>query len=930
MNAATHSEPGVQQTQAPPATHSAVMQTTHLYPPPLRGDLVERPHLFERVTRQVDTKLMLVVAPAGFGKSTLVSAWLRRLESPFAWLSLDRVDNDQVRFWQHLVGAIQTVAPDVGNGTCQQLQSRITPPPDVLAAGFAEELAEHETGHYLVLDDYYLVESDAVHQSVNALLDVLPPHWHLVIVSRHEPPLRLGRRRCAQEISEVGAEDLRFSEDEAALFFSRKTQVQLTWEQIQILMEKTEGWVAGLQLAALALRSHGNPSTFVEQFAGDHRFIVDFLVEEVYANQPHDVQWFLLRTAILDRMCGDLCDCLADRDDKEQPLQGQAILEYLAHINLFIVPLDEQQRWYRYHHLFRDLLETRLNQRYPDQVADLHCRAARWFEAHDEPEAALHHWLEAGDHRAAARLLERLGPDMLWKSGGLHTLFTLLHRLPERFRRQHPALSILQGWVLYMTGKTHGATAFLAEAEQQLENTDSENTEEQRRLTEMAAELAALQGFVAVRHGSLEEVQRLALRMDSYLTALRSEPSRLRNMLSLSLGEVLALQGHLDEALRHHEDTATGGYLDGDRVFMQWGVNRRAELARMSGALSAAESRTEELCKVFEGWAKGNPWRAMSLYARGENYRERGNIPASIALLQEAASLLVPFSVWVGRDALQGLAQSYCCAGDLAQAVTTIRQAVAMEREYSMYPDWYVWSAQAYAAFLALLTDELQEAVRWADSQANECEWAPPIRDKHNAIYARIRCEQGRFDEALEVVARFREDAHRGGRHGRALEADIIEAIVRHRAAGIDAAMQPFANALQFSTMHGQTGAYLEQGEAVLPLLYAALVHDIHAAEAQRLLAAFPETTHMPSTSAAKDSAASLVEPLSKREIQVLKHIAAGLSNKQVADRLFLSLHTVKVHTRNIYGKLDVKSRTQAVSRATTLGVIEHIDEPQL
>ncbi|MBV9228179.1 MAG: LuxR family transcriptional regulator, partial [Chloroflexi bacterium] len=362
---------------------STPILATKLYIPPLRPQVVSRPRLIERLNEGLHRKLTLISAPAGFGKTTLVSAWIEGIKLPTAWLSLDEGENDPTRFLMYLVAALQTIATTIGEGVLRVLQSPQPPPTDTMLTALLNDLTIIRDPFLLVLDDYHVIEAKPVDQALMYLVDHLPPHMHLVIATREDPLLPLARLRARDQLTELRAADLRFTPSEAATFLNQVMGLTLTAEDIAALERRTEGWIAGLQLAALSLQGQQDATSFIRSFTGSHHFVLDYLLEEVLGQQPERVQRFLLRTSILDRMSGPLCDAVV----LDPSISGQATLEYLEHANLFIIPLDDERRWYRYHQLFAELLRLRLPQSIASspaeaqsQVNALYLRASQWYE----------------------------------------------------------------------------------------------------------------------------------------------------------------------------------------------------------------------------------------------------------------------------------------------------------------------------------------------------------------------------------------------------------------------------------------------------------------------------------------------------------------------------------------------------------------------
>jgi LuxR family transcriptional regulator, maltose regulon positive regulatory protein len=435
---------------------------TKLYLPRLRPNVVSRPRLLERLNDGLHRKLTLVSAPAGFGKTTLISEWVKRIERPTAWLSLDEGENDPARFLAYLVAALQTIAANIGEGVLDVLQSSQPPPPEAILTALLNDLTTIRDHFVLVLDDYHVIDAKPIDQALTFLLDHLPPQMHLVITTREDPQLPLARLRGRGQLTELRAADLRFTRFEAAAFLNQVMGLSLSAEDIAALEDRTEGWIVGLQLAALSMQGHQDIAGFIRAFAGDHRYIVDYLVEEVLQRQPEPVRSFLLQTSILDRLSGPLCDAVTGQEE------GNVRLEALERGNFFVVPLDDKRHWYRYHHLFAEVLAAHLMEEQPDQVSTLHRRASAWYERHGSPSDAIRHALAAEDFGRAADLVELAVPAMR-QNRQEATVLGWLKALPGELVRIRPVLSVHYAGTLLVSGELEGVEARLQDAEQWLD-----------------------------------------------------------------------------------------------------------------------------------------------------------------------------------------------------------------------------------------------------------------------------------------------------------------------------------------------------------------------------------------------------------------------------------------------------------------------------
>ena len=478
---------------------------TKLYIPPPRTKIILRPRLIERLNEGLERKMILISAPAGFGKTTLVTEWVAGCDQKVAWLSLDEGDNDPARFLMYLVAALQTIAANIGKGIMGVLQAPQQPPIESILTTLINEITTNPDHFIFVLDDYHLIDSKQVDEALNFLLDNLPPQMHLVITTREDPDLHLARLRVRGQLIELRANDLRFAPAEAAEFLNQMMELDLSEEDITALENRTEGWIAGLHLAALSMQGHQDNPGFIKSFTGSHHFVLDYLVEEVLKQQSESIQNFLLRTSILDRLCGPLCDAVLGPPSAS----GQETLEYLERANLFIVPLDNERRWYRFHHLFADILRMHLMAEQPDQGSSLHRRASEWYEHNGSAADAIHHALAAKDFVRAATLIELAVPEMRRnRQGATVTELGWLKALPDELVRYRPVLCVDYAYALFGGGEPGGVESWLQEAERWLEaETDKaemvvEDEEEFRRLPSM---IALLRAAIALARGDMSK-----------------------------------------------------------------------------------------------------------------------------------------------------------------------------------------------------------------------------------------------------------------------------------------------------------------------------------------------------------------------------------------------------------------------------------------
>lgn len=934
---------------------------TKLYIPPARPGLVVRPRLLERLNRGLQHRpgISLVCAPAGFGKTTLVSSWInqkdegRRMKdevgqstlqssvftlhpSKVAWLSLDSGDNDPNRFINYLIAALQQISPEIGATVKGAFQSEQV---ESLLTVIINDISRHLTDAILVLDDYHEITAAPVHHLLSFLFDYLPPQLHVILISRVDPPLPLARLRARGLLTEVRASDLRFVQAEAADFLNRLMGLELTAADVVALAERTEGWIVGLQLAAYSMQEYGDRSDFIARFTGDDRFVTDYLIDEVLARQPQHVQEFLLHTSILNRLTGSLCDAVLGRDEKitnseassflPRPLQGgypsSFILEYLEQANLFIIPLDNQRHWYRHHQLFADLLRHRLHHTRPELEPELHRRAARWHQAQNHLSEALHHFLQAQDFAEAAPLLEAIGPTICWRQGEFATLQGWLNQLPRQLVYSRPKLCLYSAEVLYLTGQFEAIEPFLQAAEQSLAAPDSALPAASTQA--LLGEVMAMRALVAGGQGDAASVAR-AIELSQHALALLPESERhLRMLLTLGLAEAHYLSGQVETAA-HAYQAASDLALAGDNLFLALAaLVRLTEVLTVRGKLNQAEA----LCAQIQHMVGERPMQVsawIEVHLAGLAC-ERNRLDAAEQRL--AGVLARPPKSANPRMLLEGqlgLARLRQARGDFEGAQQAIQVAAQVELQYQTASAWDMPPVASHRARLSLAQGDLAAAALWLHAeQLDPADPLPPLRAEDYLTLARILLAQQRAATAIPLLNRLERAAASDGRGKHQLEALILLALAHSAQNRVSDAFAALAQALTLAEPEGFVRLFLDEGQPLLNLLAVFAgqpAAPLAAVEyAQKLLA----EAGQPAPSASPEKPAppiqNLVEPLTPRELEVLHLIAQGYSNQEIARELVLSAGTVKLHAHNIYGKLGVSSRTQAVALATELGLLE-------
>jgi LuxR family maltose regulon positive regulatory protein len=883
---------------------STPILATKLYIPPPRRDVVFRPRLVERLDEDLShgpglgRKLTLTSAPAGFGKTTLISEWIAGCERPAAWLSLDEEDGDPARFLSYLIAALQTMVPGIGEEVLGPLQSPQPPPTKTVLTILLNDLTAISDHLVLVLDDYHVIDSPQVDEALTFLIEHLPPQIHLVITTREDPPFPLARLRARGQLTEIRAADLRFTTSEAAEFLNQVMNLDLSAADIAALEARTEGWIVGLQLAAISMRGREDPANLVKGFTGSHRFVLDYLIEEVLDRQPENVQMFLLQTAILDRLTGSLCDTLTGSDN------GQPTLEMLERANLFIVSLDQERRWFRYHRLFGDLLRQQLNQIYPDDVAGLHRQASAWYEQHGFADEAITHALQAGTFERAARLIEIVAED-IWERGQDFKLRRWLAALPADLVLARPQLCIYHAWSLLARGLLDEADRVLRAAELALESEPNHKREDGR--------IATTRAFSAFYRGDIPAIAQQARRA---LDDLPAQDSAWRSAAVHILGDAYDLSGEMDQAYRARLEAVEASRTTGNSFQIMIVNLKLAIILRHQGHLQRViEICTQQMQRAAASGLAQTVVTGWLLTIWGEALAELNDLDMALRQAQRGVEITER-----GGD-LAMLGWSYLCLirvlfsrGDFTEAEAVMHKLQDAARGNAV-PPWIITQAAAWQARLWLAQDKPEAAARALNVDADP---TYPHESETMAL-ARILIAQERLEEAAPLLQSLLQAAHAGGRTARAIEICALQALAFQAQADTGEALSALADALALAEPGGFVRVFVDEGPPMAHLLYEAARRDIAPDYTRRLLAAFPAFELEPPRPAA---AQEMIEPLSDRELEVLQLIAEGLANQDIADRLFLSLHTVKVHARNINSKLGVRSRTQAVARARTLGIL--------
>jgi LuxR family maltose regulon positive regulatory protein len=939
-----------------------------LSPPWLSHTLVPRRSLLERLNGALGRGLILVTAPPGFGKTTLLAEWLSQALEPSgleafeqsgtperqatvptlqgskaptfkaAWLALDEADNDLARFFSYLVAALRRVLPELGHATLAQLRAPQPASVEALLVPLLNELSAVSPSLVLCLDDYHVIEAEPVHQALALLLERRPLALTLVLTSRAAPPLPLARLRARGALLELGPADLRFSRDESADFLRTVMGLDLSPADVEALEARTEGWIAGLQLAALSMRDRDDARSFLDSFTGSHRFVFEYLSDEVVRRQPPKVQAFLLRTSILERLNGSLCDALLS--DLPRPQPAQALLEDLWRRNLFLTPLDDDGRWFRYHQLFADTLRQRLRQADAALEPQLHQRASAWFAAQGLVAEAIAHALAADDWEAAATLIEQAGRPLLVRSE-VATVLRWARALPSALLSARPELGLLYAWALVAAGHFELAEPQLDRLEAALPDAADDD---------LRGELLAVRATVAgLRRDRPDATIELATQA---LARLSDARLYVRGVVALILGAAYYQRDEMDLAgaafAQAHEVSAAAGNM----LSALFALRQLAEVEMLRGRLHRASDLLRQAVRLAEQEAGPGrkpdalpPAAGAAYIGLGDLLAEWNDLPAAAEALRTGIQLGEQSGTFeITLRGYAGLVRVLVAQGDIAAAHTLVERAINVARDTKI-PQLVNWMQQLRAR-LQLAQSDVAAALRWAQQSGLASAAEPHLLEESayttliRTLLAQARLEQRGvlLEQAARLAERLLRAAEQAGRSGSAIEILALQALLLDAQGLRNRALAALERALQLAQPEGYLRVFADEGAPMAALLRQLPARGPLAAYVQQILAAFqsgsparlPGTasttapaiaTPMPASLPATASTA-LPEPLSEREREVLALIAAGLTNQEIADQLVVALSTVKKHINSIYGKLDVRTRTQSLLRARELGLL--------
>ena len=917
--------------------------------PPTRPGFVRRPRLTARINAGVKGPLTLLSAPAGFGKTQLLAEWAAEGTHAVAWLTLSAEDNDYVRFFRYLSSAFQEVEPRLSEAILDYLQTAETNRLE-MAVLLINEVSAIPKHVVLVVDEYHVLENSAIIADLNFLLNNLPPNLHLVIASRSEQSLDLAILRARGQVTEIGADELRLTHAEIVQFVNQTMRLQLPPETIRTLEERTEGWVTGLQLAALSLRNPSDTSELLRGFKGDAHYLVDFLAQEVLHQQPEDIRQFLLRSSILDVLSGSLCEAVAGLDTVSG--YGIRMLDQLEHLNLFVTPLDEQHKWFRFHNLFAEFLRHMLTETHAADMPLLHMRAATWFEQHSNLDQAFKHGLASGDMEWAANLMDR-SIEALIETGEVSTLTHWIKHLPRKHIRQRPRLGLAYAWGLIARRQLGDARFWVDDVQQTMDARDMEPsqptpTNSAESLPQPShGELALVRSMLALASGDFQQATEYSREAVGYLE--QGNPF-IRSMLVLDESMHFILLGDTSRAIEALQETARIARRANNLFVLIVATCELAEMQMLQGRLSQAFVTLEKARLL----AVGPDERTLALAGIidngfGELLREHNNLEDAKVYLERGRRLTQ--SMWApsSMEATVSLARLLQSQGNIPESQSLITEAfrLALSAENSQ---WDEVSIAATAVRLALQRDDLAAAHRWWE-QSRLQDFRPDVSLENYPyhVFEYLLLTQARYDlaigqsvgetvrlrQALERLQAILPQAEQFKRVSSQIEILVLQAIIEYALGESDQAGLTLLSALALGEAENYRRIYLDEGLVMAELLAHCLV------EQQQSGAYYPSLQYIEllleacrqeveiRTPAAKSGAGAAAKTqddltifLSARELEVLALIAAGKSNQEIAEQLYLALNTVKRHASNIYDKLAVKKRTEAIAKARQLGLI--------
>jgi LuxR family transcriptional regulator, maltose regulon positive regulatory protein len=909
---------------------------TKIFIPRPRKNLVARSHLVNFLNEGLDKKLTLISAPAGFGKTTVLSEWIPQSPRCVTWLSVDGDDNDPARFWAYFIASLQNLSSQLGENALALLQSTPSFPLTSALSVLINDIVAFQDTFAIVLDDYHLIDSQPIHESLTFLMDHLPANMHLIMTTRVDPPLPIARMRARDTLTEIRAHDLRFTMEEVEAFVSQVVERSLSTEQVAALNVRTEGWIAGLQIAALSLQGHADIPGFIEAFSGSHRHILGYLAEEVINQQPKDTLDFLLQTSILDRLSGTLCDAVTGNSD------GQFMLENVEHANLFIDGLDDQREWYRYHHLFAEVLRTRLQQAQPHLIPELHRRASLWYEQNHLWTESINHVLLIPDYERAGDLIERIGLKVALRGQAL-AVFRWLNALPDESVRARPRLSVLCAWLLLSFSDFENAQIHLDAAEKALQFQPSDRISPELR--NIRGEMWATKAMQAVYRRGFDPSQLIDW-AEQALQDLHSDNTPFRGTAIGVLGTAYRNQRDWTRAEQAFAQGASMDRATQNAMAVFAAAMQQTLIQRVRGAIDLAIATSREtLDWAAKAGIESSPVTGGLYSNLADLLRERNELETAGRFAKEglvrSAQTGNPHQHIVSVLILARVKQAM---GDFEGALEAILQAQELAQQNQAL--WFLNLLPAIKAQFHLAKGDLPNALQRLPEVEANAEERRDFVGSYELVYAyeigqiaalQLKIAQGRIthDPSLlhQVIAQLDEqiqDEESAELLWFRARLQALQAMAYDELGDGVRASGCIEQALTLAAPQGYVRLFIDEGDALrhpLTNFQSILEQRLRADPGHsslslliytnKLLSAFPQAS-----STEQGGNENLPEPLSKRELDVLRLIASGHSNQEIAELLVITLSTVKTHINRLYSKLGVKRRTEAILRARELGLI--------
>jgi ATP/maltotriose-dependent transcriptional regulator MalT len=884
-----------------------VLLKTKLAVPSVRSRQVARPRLIERLDAGLERKLILVSAPAGYGKTTLISAWVKTRGLPTAWFSIEQKDNQPESFWFYVIAALQSIGGRVGEDSLSMLLASPPSSLEAILSTLLNELGEIRQDFILVLDDFHIITNRQIQDGVMFLVEHLPWTAHVILSTRADPPWLLARLRSKGEMAELRVDHLRFTIGETAEFMNDVMGLSLDPEDIIALDTRTEGWIAGLQMSALSIEGRVDKSGFIEALSGSHRFILDYLVEEVLNRQPADIQQFLSRTSLLGCLNASLCNAVTDRAD------SQKVLRKLERANLFLIPLDDERCWYRYHPLFAELLNFSLSQKWPEEIPRIHRRASEWYMTNGLIADAVDHATAIGDVDYVVRLIEMNAITVIAVyNHQLLPLVNWLNDLPEHFLHSRPRLLLTQAWALAYSGKMEHAEAVIQKLEQILNRDLPEAAGKSADREQWDGYIASIRGYNAFMRGDT---------LDSYhqlSNALKQIPDSdipTRVFTAVSLGAAIGLTGDLDGGIQLLTE-AVELYQDHENPFLTLVIMiELLGLQVLQGKLRQVIATSKEVIRLSSKYSRLTGQLPSTLgfaYARlSYALREQNQIELAIFYAQEAVKIS---RKWGQKDSM-GMSYLYLAyalqaAGRSAKASEAIERARQTSKDISHASDAIV---SAYEVKLHYLQGDLAFITNWAEACGLGVEDHLPFsRVREYLTFARALMVQEKLEESNSLLQRLLPLSTDAGAISYVVENLVLQALVLQEQGKDELALDRLEQALELAELEGFVRSFVDEGERIIRLLRMAAARKYRSEYAIKLLAILESL----SDPGPKSSSGVLGNLLTLREVEILKMLSTGMTVPQIADELCIAVSTLRTHIRNIYEKLGVHSRIEAAAIA--------------